>query len=229
MVLVAAMALVACGRYSSDPAASPETGATGPDTTGPPDISADDLRAAPPDPHIWENPLGAMGLQVDDASALDELAYEPLIPSAALGTPAGVFVTDVAMTGKAAQWVAWTFDDAEAGRYILLEMPSGASQVDLEAPALQTPGCRRVEPTIEGADYELECVSDDFSLAKIRDGMVALVIQNEYITAISWLEPMTTRDAVTFADLPNLTLEIRLMAPAGKASLDALIAIANKL
>jgi hypothetical protein len=179
---------------------------------------------------MWERPLADIGIEVDsdDPDVFAQLDYEPVLPDPTLGEPVATFISDVEIVGDAGQEVAWVFDDDAAGRYLVIESPSGATQADLEAPAHLIPGCHTTSPVIEGADPPVECVLDDFSLVAIRGDVSALVVENQYVTAVSWLEPMTVRDPDTFADFGNLTLEIEIMAPAGGATLDELVDIADR-
>lgn len=230
-IVILAFALAACARATNDAEAPGSvSAATGPATTGPADIGLEDVEGVAPDPAIWDRPLGPIGVQISssDSPALDDLAYKPVLPSDDLGSPTAVYVSDVGVVGKAAQQIAWVYDDATAGRYIVIESPSGASQADLEEPAHLAPGCRTTASEIEGADTHIECVPDDFSLVKIDDSTVALAVQNDYVTSVSWLRSMEVRDSQTFDEFASPTIEIKVMAPAGKATLDDLISVANR-
>jgi hypothetical protein len=167
-----------------------------------------------------------VGVAISLADLPAVLPYDAVVP-AELGVPTAVFVTNEAAVGDVAMQVAFVYDHPKYGKLFVIEDATGASQQALEEPAEATPGCHTIK-TVSGGEAR-ECVADDFSLATVHRSSVALVVENEWVSSITWFEPLTHPSEAITKEWPDPVLEIKVMVPAGGVTRDELIEIANSV
>jgi hypothetical protein len=186
------------------------------------DAPAADVKA--PDPGIWSNPLGELGVETPIDGLEAALPFDAVVP-ANIGEPTATFVSDPLRAGLVAMQVGFVYDHPDYGQFIVVEGATGASQEELVEPAMATPGCHMVT-TAAGSEV-WECVPDDFFVATIRGDVDALVVENEFVSAITWLQPLTGASDDILKEYRNPMMEIEVMVPAGQLTRDQLVALAN--
>jgi hypothetical protein len=122
-------------------------------------------------PINWDKPLGGATEVTSVPDAATHLNFAPIAPRLAL-RPLKIMVSG----GEA---VAWVYQDAAMGRFILIESKSSFTQGQLEALAV--------------CDHQAGC-EGQWTLAKIRNGTTALLIVGGRTTGLMWLHSGVTFD-----------------------------------
>jgi hypothetical protein len=136
------------------------------------------------------------------ANAADaDLSFDVDVPDG-LQQPAKI----VASTDGTNSVIAWVYDDPDLGPFILDEQVEFFTQAQFEKSV--------------GSPVQI-----------IRGGTRALLVQNEQVIAVEWLEALTNvAQGLLEGKPPNAVLEVELVAPAnGKMSADQLLGLANKV
>lgn len=213
--------LVACGSPTSETAQTTEL---------PPVGVVDTEGSGPtPDPGIWTNPLGQTGGTVPGIGAA-ALAFEPDIPE--LGDANRIVASDILGTPLIDRQIAWVYLKPAIGRFFVLEELVDGTQEDLEEPASHSPGCTLPSPADQEehglGSTEVTCYSDDFSIETIRGGTTrALVVQNEHVLSVTWLERVNGAADVVSREMQHPMLSVKVMGPAGELTLEEALSLAN--
>jgi hypothetical protein len=182
-----------------------------------------------PSPHapapastLWDEPLGDEGVKIASPSA-SEAGFRPDIPDVA-AEPAAIFSTNPGRAPVTHRAIAWAFSHPSYGQFIITEDARDATQPELEEPALHAPGCEAPD-----ANGDVRCYGSGFSIATIRGGTRALVSAGDTVTAVTFFEPLDSKNASDFATYRHPVLTVTVMGPAASFSVDEAIAIAEKI
>jgi hypothetical protein len=173
--------------------------------------------------------VGPQASSITDPSAAI-LPYAPDVPG--LPKPSNIVATRADELPPVAREIGWAYNDPAVGRYVIVESAVDYTKQALASQAAGTPGCttRSLDPKDFGPGASATtCVNDVASIVKIRGGTEALLMADDSVTSLMWIEPIHFIDMSLVNNYANPALEVRIAGPAEELTPTEAIAIANQV